>query len=93
MRLKAIGGIFICAKSVGAEKGYIYLRYQYRNLISTIRDEIAKFKESCAEYANINVEVRIGAGTYIAGEETALFESIQGNAPIPRRNRPWFVYH
>eukprot|EP01022_Parablepharisma_sp_SALTPOND_P014826 TRINITY_DN205_c0_g4_i2.p1 TRINITY_DN205_c0_g4~~TRINITY_DN205_c0_g4_i2.p1 ORF type:complete len:686 (+),score=62.37 TRINITY_DN205_c0_g4_i2:8756-10813(+) len=92
MREKALAGIFICAKVVGAKKAYLYLRYEYRNLLDKIKDTEKAFKAKCPEYEEIGLETRIGAGTYIAGEETALFESIQGNPPIPRRNRPWFVY-
>lgn len=94
MRMNVIAGIFICAKTVGAKKAYFYLRYEYRNLASLIEKSVQDFKNLIKdpEYDKIQFELRLGAGTYIAGEETAMFESIQGNMPNPNRNRPWFIF-
>jgi len=92
MRERVIAGMCICAHTIGSKKAYIYLRYEYRNLVGKIQETIRKFKEKCSQYGDIEFEVRMGAGTYIAGEETALLSSLQGDAPIPQRNRPWYLH-
>ncbi len=91
-REAVLTGMAICAKVVGTKKAYLYLRYEYRNLAEEIKAAVKTLKEQTPEFADIDFEVRLGAGTYIAGEETAQFESIEGGQPIPRKNRPWYMY-
>jgi len=91
-RRRVIAGIGICAKTVGAKKAFIYLRYEYRNLLPEIYATIAQIKNMNPALSEIQYEVRLGGGPYVAGEETAQFESIQGAPPIPRKDRPWNVF-
>lgn len=92
MRERVVAGMHICARTVGSRKAYLYIRYEYRNLVNAINETVREFRQKCQQYADIEFEVRVGAGTYIAGEETALLSSIQGDEPIPQRNRPWYVH-
>jgi len=91
-RREVLAGMGICANTIGAKKCYMYLRYEYRNLLPEIEADIKKLQSDCPELAMLNYEVRLGAGPYVAGEENAQFESIQGYAPIPRKDRPSTVF-
>ncbi len=89
-------GILITAYIVGAKKGYIYIRGEY----SEVHDIFTKVIENAtkAGYLGENIqgsglsfdlEIRSGAGAYICGEETALFESIEGKRGYPRNKPPF----
>jgi len=89
-------GILITAYIVGAKKGYIYIRGEY----SEVHDIFTKVIEKAhkAGYLGENIqnsglsfdlEIRSGAGAYICGEETALFESIEGKRGYPRNKPPF----
>ena len=79
-------GIMICARAIGATKAYIYIRGEYKLCISRLEKAI----EQCREYGilgknifdsgfDLDIEIKIGAGAYVCGEETALIESLEGN--------------
>lgn len=91
-RREVIAGMGICAKAIGAKKCYMYLRYEYRNLLPGLLENISEVKHTCPELADLGFEVRLGGGPYVAGEENAQFESIQGAAPLPRKDRPASVF-
>ncbi len=91
-RKRLIAGMGVCARVIGAKKAYIYLRYEYRNLVPDLKKTVETMKGKHPEFADIDFEVRLGGGPYVAGEETAQFQSIQGEAPVPRKNRPWNVF-
>jgi NADH-quinone oxidoreductase subunit F len=88
----------IAALATGASQGYVYIRGEYPEAESAIRTAIA-----AARVANLlgpdilgsgftfDIEVRRGAGAYICGEETALFESIEGKRGEPRNKPPFPV--
>lgn len=80
----------ICAQTVGAKKAFIYLRFEYRNLVNALKESIKEVKGLNNAFADIKFDIRLGAGPYVAGEETALFESIEGKGPRPRRDRNYF---
>ncbi len=92
-----IDGMTIAAYVLGAKQGYIYLRGEYRYMKEYLKEAIAKRKESNLLGDNIlgkegftfNLEMRMGAGAYVCGEETALIESMEGERGEPR-NRPPF---
>lgn len=87
---KVLSGMGICAYAVGSHKGYIYLRAEYKYLVPQLNEELAIFHEYCKKYnLDFNIEVRIGAGAYICGEESALFESIEGKRGEPRNKPPY----
>lgn len=78
-----IEGILIACKTIGANQAYIYLRREYRyleeELQKTIKDIIKKAD------TDIKIEIVLGAGAYICGEETAIMNSIEG-----RRGQPYY---
>lgn len=86
-RKKMIAGMCICANTIGADKAVIYLRYEYRNLKEELLKAVKEVQGMNAEFAKVKFEVRLGGGPYVAGEETALFESIEGKGARPRANR------
>jgi NADH-quinone oxidoreductase subunit F len=88
----------IAAFATGATQGYIYIRGEYPEAESRIRGAIDAARDAVLLGADIlgsrfafDVEVRRGAGAYICGEETALFESIEGKRGEPRNKPPFPV--
>src|SRR5207245_5437420 len=82
----------------GAERGYVYIRAEYPGAAARMTDAIhAALAAGLLGYNIANsgfsfeIEVRRGAGAYIAGEETALFESIEGDRAEPRNKPPFPV--
>lgn len=90
-------GMTLCAGVVGAEKGFLYLRGEYLFLRNALEKTLQERR--CAGLLGTNIrgrqgfdfdiEVHLGAGAYICGEESALIESLEGKRGIPR-NRPPF---
>src|SRR5204863_592777 len=84
--------------ATGASKGYLYIRGEYPLAESRIRGAIAAARAAgylgpsvaASDFA-FDIEVRRGAGAYICGEETALFESIEGKRGEPRNKPPFPV--
>ncbi len=87
---KVYGGMAIAGKAMGAKKGYIYLRGEYRFLLPQLYLELHKFQKMIAEIGyDFTIEYRMGSGAYICGEESALFESIEGFRGEPRNKPPY----
>ena len=90
-----IEGMTIAAVCAGATQGYIYLRSEYPHALRTLNEAIgAAYKrgylgEKIAGSARtFNLEVRLGAGAYICGEETAMLESLEGKRGMVRYKPP-----
>src|SRR4051812_5746371 len=83
----------IAAFATGAERGYLYLRGEYPLARRRLENAIGQARAAglLGNDADFDIELRIGAGAYIAGEETALFESIEGGRPEPRNKPPFPV--
>jgi NADH-quinone oxidoreductase subunit F len=83
----------IAALATGAERGYLYLRGEYPLARARLSNAIEEARHAglLGPDAGFDIELRIGAGAYIAGEETALFESIEGGRPEPRNKPPFPV--
>ena len=86
----------IAGYAVGATKGYIYIRGEYYGSVQNIQKAIEDAYEYGLLGENIlgsgftfHLAVRLGAGAYICGEETALMESIEGKAGRPRLKPPY----
>lgn len=81
-------GMAICGYAIGAKKGYIYCRGEYPYVVEILNKAIdqAKAKASLGEF---DIEVRMGAGAYVCGEESALIESIEGKRGEPRFKPPF----
>jgi formate dehydrogenase iron-sulfur subunit len=75
----------IAGHAVGAERGYIYIRSEYPFAIRTMREAIARAASIVAPF---ELEVRVGAGAYVCGEETALLDSIEGKRGEVRAKPP-----
>ncbi len=80
-----IEGMAIAAHAVDAGHGYIYIRSEYPSAIATMREAI---RRSADRVAPFTLEVRVGAGAYVCGEETALLESIEGKRGQVRAKPP-----
>jgi len=85
--------MIIAGKAIGAHNGYIYIRAEYPLAIERLKVAIAQAKERGLMGKDIlgsgfdfDVEIRLGAGAFVCGEETALLQSIEGNRgmPIPK---------
>ncbi|MGE5453675.1 MAG: complex I 51 kDa subunit family protein [Methylocystaceae bacterium] len=81
-------GMAICGYAIGAKKGYIYCRGEYPWVIELLRAAAAQAKAK-GVLGDFDIEVRMGAGAYVCGEETALIESIEGNRGEPRFKPPY----
>ena len=88
-------GMAIAGYAIGASYGYLYVRAEYPLAISRLQVAIRQAREHgllgqgiFESTFNFNVEIRIGAGAFVCGEETALMASIGGDAANPGRGRP-----
>ena len=94
-------GMTTCAYAIGAELGLLYLRGEYRYLsphleaILTRRRAQGLLGSSILGRSDFNfdIEIVVGAGAYICGEESALIESLEGKRGIPRNRPPFPVTH
>lgn len=91
-----IEGLTIAAFAVGAEKGYIYVRGEYPESLRILSQAIESARENhflgngiLGGSFSFDIELRQGAGAYICGEETALFNSIEGFRGEPRNKPPF----
>jgi NADH-quinone oxidoreductase subunit F len=78
------------AFAVGADKAYLYIRGEYPVAEARIANAIGASREA-GLIGDLDIELRRGAGAYICGEETALFESIEGKRGEPRNKPPFPV--
>ena len=90
-----IEGMTICAMAVGASQGYIYLRSEYPKVLPVLQNAIAKAEAAgllgdniCGSGRDFHLEVRVGAGAYICGEETSMLESLEGKRGLVRFKPP-----
>lgn len=93
-------GMLIAGFAIGAEKGFIYIRGEYPRAQAIFQQVIENARSSGYLGNNIqgsdfsfDIELRSGAGAYICGEETALFESIEGKRGYPRLKPPFPTTH
>jgi len=93
---KLLEGIMIACRAVGATKAYIYIRGEYKLCIERLRIAIAQAteygilgKDIFGSGFDLTIDIKIGAGAYVCGEETALIESLEGNRGNPRWKPPF----
>ena len=87
---KVHGGMAIAGKAIGAKTGIVYLRGEYRYLLPKLMIELESFHKMIKEIGyDFSIEYRLGSGAYICGEESALFESIEGKRGEPRNKPPY----
>jgi NADH-quinone oxidoreductase subunit F len=97
---RTIEGMLIAGYAIGARKGYIYIRAEYPYILPVLESALNEAREARLLGENIlgsgfsfDIEIRVGAGAYICGEETALFESIEGKRGFPRVKPPFPTTH
>jgi formate dehydrogenase iron-sulfur subunit len=90
-----IEGMTIAGVAVGATKGYIYIRSEYPHAIEAMNAAIAAAERAgylgsriAGSDHSFDLEVRVGAGAYVCGEETSLLESLEGRRGIVRAKPP-----
>jgi formate dehydrogenase iron-sulfur subunit len=93
--LVLIEGMTIAGLAVGAEMGYIYVRSEYPDSVRTLEEAMQAARAAGYLGANLlgsgrrfDLEVRMGAGSYVCGEETAMLESLEGRRGIVRAKPP-----
>lgn len=96
-----IEAMTLAAYAVGAENGWIFIRGEYPRAARRLQTAIDKAREASylgrdlfgEEGFHFDIELRISAGAYICGEETALFEAIEGKRGFPRIKPPFPTTH
>ncbi len=87
---KVFGGMAIAAKVIGAKRGFIYLRGEYKFLKKNLDKALVGFHQKLEEWGlGFKIEIFMGSGAYICGEESALFESMEGHRGEPRNKPPY----
>lgn len=87
---KVFAGMAICGYAVGAREGFIYLRGEYNFLLPELLVSVEKFNGALAGMGlDFSVRLKSGSGAYICGEESALFESMEGKRGEPRNKPPY----
>ena len=94
-------GMTLAAWAVGARQGFIYLRGEYRYLLEPLHEALdlrraenllGRGIQGVAGF-DFDIEIHLGAGAYVCGEETALLESLEGKRGTPRIRPPFPVTH
>jgi [NiFe] hydrogenase diaphorase moiety large subunit len=94
-------GMTVAAYAVGAGHGLVYLRGEYRYLLEPLQATLERRRTEhllgdaiCGQPGfDFDVEIHVGAGSYVCGEESALIESLEGKRGVPRNRPPFPVTH
>ena len=93
---KVIEGMAICGYAIGGTCGFIYIRGEYKLSITRLQKAITDAREYgflgkkiFGSKFSFDIEIKIGAGAYVCGEETALIESMEGKRGLPRLKPPF----
>ena len=93
---RVLEGMLIAAYAVGASEGYVYARAEYPLAIKRLRMPIRQAErigllgtDICGTRFSFRVDVRLGAGAFVCGEETALIASVEGKRGTPRPRPPY----
>ncbi len=94
-------GMTLCALAIGAKKGFLYLRGEYRYLLESLQNVLQRRRDNHLLGVKIlgkkgfdfDIDIHLGAGAYICGEESALIESLEGKRGVPRSRPPFPVTH
>jgi NADH-quinone oxidoreductase subunit F len=97
---RTLEGMLIAGYAIGARKGYLYIRAEYPYILPVLENALREAREAnllgediLGSGFSFDIEIRVGAGAYICGEETALFESIEGKRGFPRVKPPFPTTH
>jgi len=94
-------GMTIGALAIGARRGLVYLRGEYRYLLEPLRDVLQRRRDAHLLGTAIqghtgfdfDIEIHVGAGAYVCGEESSLIESLEGKRGTPRIRPPFPAEH
>jgi len=94
-------GMTVAAYAIGASRGFLYLRGEYRHLLEPLEAVLERRRAAKLLGAGIcgqpgfdfDVVIHVGAGSYVCGEESALIESLEGKRGVPRNRPPYPVTH
>ncbi|MGB5833546.1 MAG: NADH-ubiquinone oxidoreductase-F iron-sulfur binding region domain-containing protein, partial [Thiohalocapsa sp.] len=94
-----IKGMTLCAGIVGARTGFLYLRGEYRYLVEHLESVLQRRREQGLlgrairgrSGFDFDIQIHLGAGAYICGEESALIESLEGKRGVTRKRPPFPV--
>jgi len=94
-------GMTLAALAVGAQRGFLYLRGEYRYMLESLEALLQRRRAANLLGKNIlgqagfdfDIVIHLGAGAYICGEESALIESLEGKRGVPRNRPPFPVTH
>ncbi|MDJ0863310.1 MAG: NAD(P)H-dependent oxidoreductase subunit E [Gammaproteobacteria bacterium] len=94
-------GMTLCARVIGAQRGYLYLRSEYRYMLEALETVLQRRRAAELLGENIlgvpgfsfDIEIHLGAGAYMCGEESALIESLEGKRGVARVRPPFPVTH
>jgi len=93
---RVIEGMAIAAYAVGASKGFIYVRAEYPVAVARLTTALREARRRgllgsgiCNTTFNFDIEIRLGAGAFVCGEETALLASIEGRRGTPKPRPPY----
>jgi [NiFe] hydrogenase diaphorase moiety large subunit len=94
-------GMTVAARVIGARQGLLYLRGEYLYMVDALERTLQRRRDDGLLGARIlgepgfdfDVEIKLGAGAYICGEESALIESMEGKAGRPRNRPPYPTEH
>ena len=81
-------GMIIAGLAVGATRGVIYVRSEYPHAVAVLRRAIAVLQRAGELNDTFDVDLRVGGGAYVCGEETSLLESVEGRRPQVRAKPP-----
>ncbi len=98
---RVLAGMTLCAFVVGARRGFLYLRGEYRYLLDHLQAVLARRRRRNLlgqrilgrDGFDFDIEIHLGAGAYVCGEESALIESLEGKRGTPRNRPPFPVTH
>jgi NADH-quinone oxidoreductase subunit F len=97
---RVLEGLIIAGYAVGARRGYIFVRGEYPQAFSILEKAVPDAQSTgylgkgiLDSGYDFEIELRLGAGAYICGEETALFEAIEGKRGFPRLKPPFPTTH
>ena len=93
---RILEGMAIAAYAVGATQGYLYVRAEYPLAVKNLRTAIRQAEklgllgnDICGTRFSFRVDIRLGAGAFVCGEETALIASVEGKRGTPRPRPPY----
>jgi [NiFe] hydrogenase diaphorase moiety large subunit len=92
-------GMTVAAYAIGASRGFLYLRGEYRYLLEQLESVLERRREAnllgagiCGQPGfDLDIRIHVGAGSYVCGEESALIESLEGKRGVPRNRPPYPV--